>query len=146
MINPEKIYYLFERGHKIKQEDYIWPIPGKATVNDRVFIVCDGSGSFENGEIASKLICQFMAANVLKFREQKMSGELIDRLLVEARDELIEYTRKHRLDTDLATTFSMLILYDQKALISWCGDSPIYHMRGGEILLSTEDTPPVSEP
>jgi serine/threonine protein phosphatase PrpC len=146
MINPENIYYLFERGHKIKQEDYIWPIPGKATVNDRVFIVCDGSGSFENGEIASKLICQFMAANVLKFREQKMSGELIDRFLMEARDELIAYARKHRLDTDLATTFSMLILYDQRALISWYGDSPIYHMRGGEILLSTEDTPPVSEP
>jgi serine/threonine protein phosphatase PrpC len=146
MMNPESIYYLFELGHKIKQEDYIWPIPGKATVNDRVFIVCDGSGSFENGEIASKLICQFMAANVLKFREQKMSGELIDRLLGEARDELIAYARKHRLDNDLASTFSMLILYDERALISWYGDNRMYHLRGGEILLSNEDKSPDSEP
>jgi serine/threonine protein phosphatase PrpC len=145
-MNPESIYYLFELGHKIKQEDYIWPIPGKATGNDRVFIVCDGAGSYENGEIASKLICQFMAANVLKFREQKMSAELINRLLGEARDELIEYARKHGLDTDLATTFSMLILYDQKALISWCGDSPIYHFRGGEILFRTDDNSLVIEP
>ncbi len=146
MINPESIYYLFELGHKIKQEDYIWPIPGKATVNDRVFIVCDGAGSYENGEIASKLICQFMAANVLKFREKMMSEELIDRLLVEAQDELIAYARKHRLDTDLATNFSMLILYDQKAFISWYGDSPIFHLRGNVILLRTEDNLPVSEP
>jgi PPM family protein phosphatase len=146
MMNPESIYYLFELGHKTKQEDYIWPIPGKATANDRVFIVCDGAGSYENGEIASKIICQFMAANVLKFGEQKMSGELTDRLLVEARDELIEYARKHRLDTDLATTFSMLILYDQKALISWCGDSPICHLRRGEIIFRTDDNSLVSEP
>jgi PPM family protein phosphatase len=139
MVNPESIYYLFELGHKIKQEDYIWPIPGKATGNDRVFIVCDGAGSYENGDIASKLICQFMAANVLKFSEQKMSGELIERLLAEARDELIEYARKHRLDTDLTTTFSMVILYDQKVFISWCGDSPICHLREGEILFRTDN-------
>jgi PPM family protein phosphatase len=138
MMNPESIYYLLEPGDQIKQEDYIWPVPGNATGNDRVFIVCDGAGSFENGEIASKLICQFMAGSVLKFREHQMSVELIDGLLAEARDELIEHARKHRLDTDLAATFSMLILYDEKALISWCGDSPIYHLRGEEILFGTD--------
>jgi PPM family protein phosphatase len=139
MMNPESIYYLFEVGTKDKQEDYIWPIAGRATVNDKVFIVCDGEGSFYNGGIASKLICQFMAAKVLKFGEQKMSGELIDKLLIEARDRLITYAREYRLDTDLATTFSMLILYDQKVLMSWYGDSRIYHLRGGEILFRTED-------
>ncbi len=145
-MNPESIYYLFEVGLKGKQEDYIWPVAGKATVNDKVFIVCDGAGSFNNGEIASKLICQFMAAKVLKFGEQKMSGELIDKLLIEARDRLITYAREYRLDTDLATTFSMLILYDQKVLMSWYGDSRIYHLRGGEILFSTEDNSLVNKP
>ena len=109
MMNPESIYYLSEFGIKDKQEDYIWPIAGKATVNDKVFIVCDGAGSFYNGQIASKLISQFMAAKVLKFGEQKMSGELIDKLLIEARDRLVAYARKYRLDSDLATTFSMVI-------------------------------------
>jgi PPM family protein phosphatase len=146
MINPESIYYLFEVGQKIKQEDYIWPVPGKASENDRVYIVCDGAGSFDNGGVASKLICQFMAGNVLKFGEHKMSRELIDRLLMEARDRLILYAREYRLDTDLTTTFSMLILYDQKVFMSWCGDSRIYHLRGGEILFKTEDNSRVSEP
>ncbi len=145
-MNPESIYYLFEVGNKDKQEDYIWPVAGKATANDKVFIVCDGAGSFYNGGIASKLICQFMAAKVLKFDEQKMSGELIDKLLIEARDRLITYAREYRLDTDLATTFSMLILYDQKVLMTWYGDSRIYHLRGGEILFKTEDNLPVHEP
>jgi PPM family protein phosphatase len=139
MMNPESIYYLSEFGIKDKQEDYIWPTAGKATVNDKVFIVCDGSGRFYNGQIASKLICQFMASKVLKFGERKMSGELIDKLLTEARNRLITYAREYRLDTDLATTFSMLILYNRKALMSWYGDSRIYHLRGGEILFRTED-------
>jgi serine/threonine protein phosphatase PrpC len=55
MINPESIYYLFGAGIKGRQEDYIWPVAGDASVNDQVFIVCDGAGSF-NGETASKLI------------------------------------------------------------------------------------------
>ena len=145
MINPESIYYLFEVGQKIKQEDYIWPVPGKASENDRVYMVCDGVGSFDNGGVASKLICQFMAGNVLKFGEHRMSRELIDRLLMEARDRLILYAKEYRLDTDLATTFSMLILYDQKVFMSWCGDGRIYHLRGGEILFKTEDNSLVSE-
>jgi serine/threonine protein phosphatase PrpC len=108
-------------------------------------MVCDGAGSFDNGGVASKLICQFMAGNVLKFGEHRMSRELIDRLLMEARDRLILYAKEYRLDTDLATTFSMLILYDQKVFMSWCGDSRIYHLRGGEILFKTEDNSLVTE-
>jgi PPM family protein phosphatase len=146
MMIPESIYYLNEVGIRIKQEDYIWPIAGKATVHDKVFIVCDGDGSFYHGGIASKLVCEFMAAKVLKFSVQKISGELIDKLLTEARDRLINYAREYRLDTDLATTFSMLSLYDQKVLISWYGDSRIYHLRGGEILFRTEGNSLYSEP
>jgi len=144
-MKAEKIYYLFEAGLKRNQEDYIWPIPGEATVDDKVFIVCDGAGSFENGEIASKLICEFMAAKVLKYPEYKISEELIDKLLMEARERLITYAREYKLDTDLTTTFSMFILYDQKALMTWFGDSRIYHVRDGEILFKSEDTSPVDE-
>jgi len=144
-MRAEKIYHLFEVGHKTTQEDYIWPVPGEATVNDKVFIVCDGSGSFDNGEIASKLICQFMAAKVLKYPEYKVSEELIDKLLMEARERLITYAREYRLDPNLTTTFSMITLYDQKVLMSWFGDSRIYHVRDGEILFKSEDTSQVHE-
>jgi PPM family protein phosphatase len=139
MMTPESIYYLFEIGGKKRQEDYIWPVAGKANAHDKVFIVCDGAGRFSNGEIASKLICRFMAGKVLKFTEKKMSGELIKKLLIEARYLLSKYAWKQRLDTELTTTFSMIILYNQKVLASWCGDSRIYHLRGGEILFRAED-------
>ena len=129
-MNPESIYYLSEVGIKGKQEYYLWPVAGEATVNDKVFIVCAGAGSFNNDKTASELFCQFMAAKVSKFGDREMSGELIDRLLIEAGDRLISYARVYRSDTDPATTFSMLILYDQKVFLSWYGDSRIYHLRG----------------
>jgi serine/threonine protein phosphatase PrpC len=145
MMNPESIHYSFEIGTEGKQEDYIWPVAGEATVNDKVFIVCTDAGSLYGGETVSKLFCQFMAAKVLKFGEREMSRELIDKLIIEERDRLISYARAHSLDIDLATTFSMVILYDQKVLISWHGDSRIYQLRGGEIHFSTKDKSLVSE-
>ena len=144
-MKPESIYYLFEAGVKGKQEDYIWPVAGEATEHDKIFIVCNGAGSFYDGEPVSKLFCQFMAAKVLKFGEREMSGELIDKLIIEARDRLNSYAREHSLDIDPATTFSMVILYDQKVLISWHGDSRIYHLRREEILFSTKEKSLVSE-
>ena len=138
-IWPRDIYYLFEAGHERKQEDYIWPIPGKATEDDKVFIVCDGEGSYNNGAIASKLVCQYMAVKALKFDERKISGDLINKFLGEARDRLIDYARENRLDTDLASSFAMVVLFHKRILMSWFGNSRIYHVRGGEILFRTED-------
>ncbi len=139
MINPESIYYLFEAGGEPKQEDYLWPVAGKATAADKLFIVCDGTGSFPNGGIASKIIGEFMAAKVSKFSEEKMTAELINRIILEARDRLITYAREYGPDSELATTFSMLILYDEKVFMAWYGDSPMYHLRAGEILFRTGD-------
>ena len=136
---PRDIYYLFEAGHERKQEDYIWPISGKATEDDKVFIVCDGEGSYNNGAIASKLVCQYMAVKALKFDERKISGDLINKYLGEARDRLIDYARENRLDTDLASSFAMVVLFQKRILMSWFGNSRIYHVRGGEILFRTED-------
>ena len=145
MVSPERIYYLFETGVKNKQEDYTWPVAGKANLNNKVFIVCDGAGRFSNGGLASKLIGQFMASKALKFGEQAMSLELIDKLLDEARHRLITYAWKYRLDTELSTTFSMAILYDHRVFTSWCGDSRIYHLRGNEILFRSEEHSPGNE-
>jgi protein phosphatase len=146
MIIPESIDYLHETGVQTNQEDYIWPVAGKATLQDKVFIVCDGDGSFYQGGIASRIVGRYMAAKVLKLGEKKISGEGIGQLLTEARGRLIQYARENRLDTDLSTSFSMLVLYNQKVFISWCGDSRIYHLRRGEILFKTDNDPPDGEP
>jgi PPM family protein phosphatase len=133
------VYHLYEIGGKKNQEDYIWPTPGNATLNDRVFIVCDGVGGSENGEVASRLISEFIASQVVKYSEEEMSSVLINELLEEGRRNLMRYAADQRLNDDMATTFSLLILYEKRAFIAWCGDTRVYHLRHGIALYKTED-------
>jgi serine/threonine protein phosphatase PrpC len=133
------IYHLYEIGGKKNQEDYIWPIPGRATLDDRIFIVCDGVGGSENGEIASRLISEFIAGKVGNYSEEEMSSALINELLEEGRRNLMKYASEQRLNDDMATTFSLLVLYEKRAFIAWCGDTRVYHLRHGNVLYKTED-------
>ncbi len=43
-----------EIGAKANQEDALFPLTGEATAQQRVFLVCDGMGGHEHGEVASQ--------------------------------------------------------------------------------------------
>lgn len=133
------IYCLHEIGGKKKQEDYIWPVPGKATADDRIFIVCDGVGGSENGEIASKIVADLVGNDLRNAAEENISLAYINALLNKARQELINYALSNGLNRNMATTFSVLVLLKDKAFIAWCGDTRVYHLRNGEVLYRTED-------
>ena len=138
-MNLTEIYYLHEIGGKKNNEDYIWPVPGTASPDDKIFIVCDGVGGSENGEIASKIVAQSVGTTLLKTPTLEIGTPLINQLLSDARQKLIDYARLHQLSTNMATTFSLLIFINEKAFVSWCGDSRVYHIRNGEILFKTDD-------
>ena len=134
-----EIYYLHEIGGKKNNEDYIWPVPGTASPDDKIFIVCDGVGGSENGEVASRIVAQSVGTALLKAATLEIDTPFINQLLGDARLKLVEYAKQHQLSTNMATTFSLLIFIGEKAFISWCGDSRVYHIRNGEILFKTED-------
>ena len=50
-----------ELGNRDNQEDYIYPAYGKATASDCLFIVCDGMGGHDNGEVASQTFADALA-------------------------------------------------------------------------------------
>jgi serine/threonine protein phosphatase PrpC len=138
-MNLSNIYYLSEIGGKKNQEDYIWPPPGKANLEDRIFIVCDGVGGSENGEIASKIIAESVGKGLSRNPLGNISADLINTELAYAKQKLVDHARVHGLSTDMATTFCLLVLAEQKAFISWSGDSRVYHFRNGEVLYKTSD-------
>lgn len=133
------LYYLHETGGKKKQEDYIWPAPGHAGHDSSLFIVCDGVGGSENGEMASRLVAEFVGRAISDHPEQELSQVYITELLKSAQQALISYARANELNGDMATTFSMLALFPEKAFIAWCGDTRVYHLRTGKVLFRTED-------
>jgi PPM family protein phosphatase len=133
------IYYLHEIGGKKNQEDYLWPVPGSASTGDRIFIVCDGVGGSEKGEVASRIVSESVGNALLKSPPGSISLVLVNQLLNEAQVKLAEYAKTHGLSLDMATTFSLLYFTARKAFISWCGDSRVYHLRKGAILFKTDD-------
>lgn len=133
------IYYLYEIGGKRNQEDYIWPTAGSATLQDRIFIVCDGVGGSENGEIASKIIAESMGNALKRIPPEKIKSATVNEELETSRQKLVSYANSHRLNPDMATTICILVLTENKAFISWSGDSRVYHLRNGEVLYKTSD-------
>jgi len=133
------IDYLHETGAKRNQEDFLWPLPGTASEQDRIFIVCDGVGGSDSGEVASQYIAEWVAQGLRQASEAEVGLPLVNALLEEARSRLMEHALLKGLGKDMATTFTLLYLMNDRAFIAWCGDSRVYHLRGDKVLFRTTD-------
>jgi serine/threonine protein phosphatase PrpC len=133
------IYSIHEVGRKKNQEDYLWPTPGSSNGNDNCFIVCDGVGGSDNGEVASKVVAEYIGNAMKQVKPDELTIQKVSDLLYTAQQELIRHANENKLNTDMATTFSMCAMAESRALLVWCGDSRIYHLRNGETLYKTQD-------
>ena len=113
-----------EIGQRPNQEDCIdqW--------DNRLFVLCDGMGGHEKGEVASQTVCQSL---VKWFDENIKDGSFSDDQLREA----IEYAYQ-QLDQyadgnlkQMGTTLTLLYIYKQGVTAAHIGDSRIYHIRPG---------------
>ncbi|MCQ2260698.1 MAG: protein phosphatase 2C domain-containing protein [Bacteroidales bacterium] len=133
-----KAYSIWEQGRfRSNQEDNIFPELGKVTDNDRMFILCDGMGGHDNGEVASLAVCQTMS----QYIQTHASGDSFsDEVLKEAVNAALD--RLDMLDngsaSKMGTTMTFLQLHAQGATVAHIGDSRVYHIRPGKN--GTEDT------
>lgn len=118
-----------EIGRKDNQEDCIYPSADKVNDQNRFFILCDGMGGHENGEVASTTVCDALG----HFFESHlpddgvMTTDLFKEALSYAYDEL------DKKDTGglkkMGTTMTCLYLHRKGYLVAHIGDSRIYHIR-----------------
>ena len=129
---PLAIHELGARGN---QEDYVYPLDGQATVDDHLFIVCDGMGGHENGEVASETFAAALA-------DYFMRNVSADYVLSDATlDKAIDYAYA-KLDAKddgnykkMGTTLTLLYLHKGGVTAAHIGDSRIYHLRPGKRIL-----------
>lgn len=123
MITIRKPLSFTEIGRKDNQEDYLYPT--KAGDDTRVFILCDGMGGHDNGEVASKT-----AANALG--DYLSSCSSIDVPSFES-GLARAYDALDSIDTNSmkkpGTTMTCLCLNEDNYLVAHIGDSRIYHIR-----------------
>lgn len=114
------------------QEDSIFSSDISASPDDHLYILCDGMGGHECGEVASSTVCEAMSASILvdPAHNSNFNEELLNHAIDAAFDAL---NRRDNADTvkKMGTTMAMVKLHDRGATIAHMGDSRVYHIRPG---------------
>lgn len=130
---------LNELGGRENNEDSIFPQKGKATAENNLFLVCDGVGGFEKGEIASEIACisfpDFFGKNPVKVS----TPDYIKNALKFVETTFDDYIKEQPETKGMATTLTLLHFHEAGATVAHCGDSRVYQVRNGKIIHKTDD-------
>lgn len=118
-----------EIGKKCNQEDYLWPVAEAVTQNNKVFLLCDGVGGQDYGEVASQIVATSIGDFLTDFsiKDEIITKSIFEKALAYGYDEL------DKIDNysirKMATTMTCLVFHQGGALVAHIGDSRIYHIR-----------------
>lgn len=128
-----RAYTIWEQGPRPKQEDSLFPKHNETNEQDRLFILCDGMGGHEAGEVASQTVCSAMSSAVLSANPNPEGGftdEDFANALTAAFDALD--AKDTGAVKKMGTTLTFLKLHENGATIAHIGDSRVYHVRPGK--------------
>lgn len=132
------VFQLSRIGGRTKNEDrmgYCY------TRESGLFVLADGMGGHPEGEVAAQLALETISALYRKEATPSVldPAEFLARALMAAHQQIIRYaTAKGMFDTP-RTTLVAAILQGTTATWVHCGDSRLYVVRDGELLVRTRD-------
>ena len=139
-ITLERPFAASEKGKRNNNEDCIYPLSELASPGQRLFMVCDGVGGAEKGEVASALACDSFQTFFSTFFDGKdPSEEFINKAVHYAESRFDEYVLLHPEAQGMATTFTLLYIGESGITVAHIGDSRVYQFRNGRVLFETED-------
>ena len=118
-----------EIGRKDNQEDCIYPSAEVVSVQNKFFVLCDGMGGHEKGEVASATVCDSLGRYLEE--HQPEDGVMTPELFKQALE--FTYNELDKKDVGgikkMGTTMTCLYLHRNGYLVAHIGDSRIYHIR-----------------
>ncbi len=119
-------------------EDYF--LSEKIAANEFLFIVADGMGGHQAGDVASKLASDSFADTYKNLRKKGTPiFESMEQAIRKANAVVFEKAAADIKKRGMGTTFSSMIIADMKAFIAHVGDSRIYLIRKNKIKKITTD-------
>lgn len=121
-------------GRKDQQEDAVWPLFSEVTAEQRCFVLCDGVGGSEHGEVASQNSSRLIGEHLSAVIKKKGVVENADvQTAVEEAYKLLERIDKDGSDErcSMATTLTCVCIHENGVLAAHMGDSRIYLVRPG---------------
>ena len=132
------VYQISRKGGREKNEDRM----GYCYTRDSgLFALADGMGGHPEGEVASQLALQTLAALFQRDAKPKLEDPLrfLHDAIIAGHHQLLRYaTEKALIDTP-RTTVVACVLQGNAAYWAHCGDSRLYLVRDGKLIARTRD-------
>jgi len=125
-------------------EDYLGHVvpasPARARSHGWLFVLADGVGGTEKGEIASRAAVEHLTAGFREASPSERLSALLTRLAQEANVRIYETGRSHSPGgTSMATTLLACAFRYDRLVVAHAGDSRCYLIRQGQARLLTRD-------
>lgn len=121
-----------------KYEFFIPELESELATKGLVFVVCDGMGGHEAGQIASELATKTFL-DVYRSHPSDDPGVAIRAAIGAANRYVLDVGTAIPSRRGMGTTLSALVMIQDKAYIGHVGDSRIYRRRDGETVQLTQD-------
>jgi serine/threonine protein phosphatase PrpC len=132
------VYQVSRKGGREKNEDrmgYCY------TRESGLFALADGMGGHPEGEVASQLALQTLAARFQREAKPALTEPLrfLHEAIVAGHHQLLRYATERALIDTPRTTIVACVLQGNAAYWAHCGDSRLYLVRGNRLIARTRD-------
>ncbi len=120
----------YQIGQRANQEDARYPDTDRPSDKQRCFIVCDGVGGLDKGEVASSTVAKAMGEYIDRYDlSREFTVTDLAYALNAGYDALDRVNRGASLG--MATTLTLLVAHAAGVMVAHIGDSRIYQLRPG---------------
>jgi serine/threonine protein phosphatase PrpC len=132
------VYQVSRKGGREKNEDRM----GYCYTRDAgLFALADGMGGHPEGEVASQMALQTLAARVQREAQTQLQDPLrfLHDAMIAGHHQLLRYATERALIDTPRTTAVACVLQGNAAYWAHCGDSRLYLVRAGKLVARTRD-------
>lgn len=139
IVDIDSIFSFRQLGERENQEDSRYPDTDNPDNDTSVFVVCDGVGGSDKGEVASSTVCERIGEILLTHKNtDEFDDDDFKYVLNQAYKSLDSASDPS--NQGMGTTLTFLVFHSNGVLAAHIGDSRIYQIRPGEgIIYRSED-------
>lgn len=139
IIEIDSIFSFRQFGERENQEDSRYPDNDRPSIESSTFVVCDGVGGCDKGEVASATVCEKIGELMSHHKSiDDFTDTDFKHILDQSYKALDEVSDESNLG--MGTTLTFLSFHSEGAMAAHIGDSRIYQIRPGEgIIYRSED-------
>jgi len=145
-----KYYAKTDIGKKYdhNEDNYVLPKPNKKYNISKpdiknmgeLFVLCDGIGGSNAGEIASELTANWVFKDYYSIKDISINlTDKLEEIIKSVNDKIITLASEHEYYHGMGTTLVAVLILNNKAFVYSVGDSRVYVLKGDNLKQITED-------